>query len=111
MRTPSGAECPHYYEDFARGGSRQECRVPTHPRSVAWLPPDCARCAVPAIRAANGSPHLELRIQIRPGALGLGRRVETDAWCSLHGPITRDPRAGCPVCNEASDALLREALG
>lgn len=111
MITPAGAECAHYYEDFQRGASRQECRIPKHPRSAAWQPSDCARCEVPGILAANGSPHLELRLMIRAGMLGIGRRVEVEAWCALHGPIDQDPHIGCPQCNQEADALLKDALG
>ncbi|HSQ21980.1 MAG TPA: hypothetical protein VLQ52_04195 [Coriobacteriia bacterium] len=110
MMTPSGAECAHYYEDFQRGANRQECRAPRHPRSTAWQPTDCARCPVPGILAANGSPRLDLRITVRTGMLGFGRRVEVEAWCLEHGPITGDPHVGCAVCNAEADELLRAAL-
>ena len=110
MITPAGAECALYYEDFQRGASRQECRAPKHPRSVAWQPSDCARCPVPGILAANGNPRLEITVYIRGGALGLGRRVEVEAWCVVHGPVIEDPHVGCPECNAEADELLREAL-
>lgn len=110
MITPAGAECAFYYEDFARGAHRRECRAVRGPRSAMWQPEDCARCAVPGILAANGSPHLELRITISAGVLGIGRRVHVDAWCALHGLIESDPRAGCPACNAEADELLRAAL-
>jgi hypothetical protein len=108
--TPAQSECPYYYEDFARGASRQECRIQKDPRTAPWQPSDCARCAVPGIIAANGSPHLELRINIRTGVLGVGGRVLVEAWCGLHGPIAGDPHVGCPVCNAEADELLRSAL-
>lgn len=110
MITPAGAECAFYYEDFARGAERRECRAVRGRRSTAWQPGDCARCAVPGILTANGSPHLELRITIGVGILGVGRRVHVDAWCALHGLIETDPRVGCPACNAAADELLRAAL-
>jgi hypothetical protein len=114
MITPYGVECPFYYEDFARGADRQECRIPKNlknPRYAAWIPGDCIGCEVPQVLAANGSPHLELRMTVRVGAFGMGRRIEVEASCALHGPITVDPRLGCPACNEEADAILREALG
>ena len=111
MITPAGTECALYYEDFQRGSSRQECRAQLDPRSAPWQPTDCARCPVSGILAANGSPTLELRISIRPGMLGFGRRIEVDAWCSEHGPIPGDPHVGCPACNAEADELLKDALG
>jgi hypothetical protein len=110
MRTPAGAECALYYEDLARGAERRECRAGKSPRGALWRPEDCARCSVPGILAANGSPHLELRIAIRPGIVGLGRSIEVEAWCMLHGPIIADPRVGCPACNAEADEILRRAL-
>jgi hypothetical protein len=107
--TPSGAQCTFYYEDFARGASRQECRAAKHPRSAPWQPADCARCPVPGILAANGSPMLELTVRLRRGALRPGR-VAGEAWCTVHGPIAGDPCVGCAECNAEADALLRRAL-
>lgn len=110
MITPAGSECAFYYQDFARGANRQECRAQYHPKSAAWQPSDCARCPVPEILAANGSPYLELRLSIHAGMLGVGRRIEVDVWCSAHGPITTDPLVGCVECNADADELLRRAL-
>ncbi len=111
MITPAGLECHYYYEDFARGASRQECRAAKVPRSAVWRPTDCADCPVPSILAANGSTTLELRILISRKKLRLGPCVTVEAWCSLHGPIDGDPRVGCTECNADSDDLLRRALG
>ncbi len=110
MITPAGNECHYYYEDFARGASRQECRAAKTPRSAEWRPVDCADCPVPSILAANGSTTLELRIHIRRKKLRLGPRVTVEAWCALHGPIDGDPRIGCTECNAEADELLRRAL-
>ncbi|MDZ4167631.1 MAG: hypothetical protein U1E08_08055 [Coriobacteriia bacterium] len=110
MMTPGGAECAMYYEDFRRGASVQECRAGTDPRSADWQPTDCARCPVPEILAANGSPYLDVRITVRPGMLGFGRRVDVEVWCSLHGPIGGDPRTGCVMCNAEADDLLQRAF-
>jgi hypothetical protein len=108
--TPGGAECAFYYEDFRRGANLQECRAATDPRSADWQPSDCSRCLVPEILAANGSPYLEMRLNIHSGMLGFGRRIDVEAWCSQHGPIGGDPRTGCPTCNAEADELLRRAL-
>lgn len=109
MITPAGDECAHYYEDFARGANRQECRVAKAPRSAEWRPEDCRTCPVPGILVANGSPYLELRILIGGRKLR-GRRIIPEAWCSLHGPIAGDPRVGCAECNSEADDLLRRAF-
>lgn len=109
MRTPAGAECTFYYEDFARGLERQECRAPKAPGSAKWRPADCAGCPVPPILGANGSPYLELLLNVRPGLLGIGRRVAVTARCSLHGTVS-DPIAGCVACNAEANVLLRDAL-
>ncbi|MBN2841133.1 MAG: hypothetical protein JXP37_09300 [Coriobacteriia bacterium] len=110
MKSPAGVECAFYYEDFARGAARQECRAPRAPRSAPWKPADCRKCPVPGILAANGSPYLEIRIRIRSGVLGMGSGVDAEAWCALHGPIDGDPRVGCALCNQDADELLRRAL-
>ena len=109
MRTPSGAECALYYEDFARGRSVQECRATLASGSAAWKPSDCAGCPVPGILAANGSPNRVVQIHIRGRRLG-PRRVTAAISCTLHGGPLADPRAGCPVCNAEADELLRRAF-
>lgn len=110
MKTPAGMDCAFYYEDFRRGAEVQECRAERAPRSAEWRPCDCGRCAVPRILVANGSALLRLVIDIRPGVLGVGRRVDVTASCARHGAIA-DPYVGCPVCNAEADAILRNALG
>lgn len=100
MRTPAGQECRHYYADFARGRSVQECRLAkANPASQPWTPPICAQCPVPAILAANASPELELTLTIRSRFLGLGRRVDVHAECRKHRITLTDPAVGCPQCN------------
>jgi hypothetical protein len=110
MINPAGAECAYYYEDFQRGANRQECRALDEVRSSAWQPSDCARCPVPTVLAANGSPLLRLAVTIRPGVLGIGRRLLVEARCTEHGVITTDPRAGCEECNAQADELLRRVF-
>ncbi len=109
MLTPSGAECDLYYEDFARGRRVQECRALLDPGSAAWQPTDCAACPVPAILAANGSPHREVHILITARWPGR-RRVSAAVWCTVHGGPLDDPMSGCPTCNAEADELLRRAF-
>jgi hypothetical protein len=100
MRTPAGTECAHYYEDFNRGRAIQICRlVQANPQSLAWEPRDCFSCAVPAILRANGSPHLELKLTIKRGFLGLGRKLAVSAYCTKHMIEIEEPKVGCPLCN------------
>ena len=95
MRTPDGRQCDFYYEDFYRGADVQECRAPRDPRSAAWSPDLCAKCTVPAILLANGSPWLELTVRFRRIPL-LGARVGVGARCTKHDLVIDDPYTGCP---------------
>lgn len=110
MITPAGADCPLYYEDFARGASVQECRAAKAPGSQTWRPADCAACPVPSIRAANGSDWLALSISIVRRPARRARRVDVSAWCTLHELPVPDPIVGCSECNAASEELLRRAF-
>ena len=94
MVTPTGKECPHYYEDFNRGRAIQECRLAAqNAESLHWRPRDCAKCAVPDILRANASPNLELRLTIR-GAARLCAPGARGCWCPHDIPIA-DPYTGC----------------
>ncbi len=114
MRTPDGRECRHYYEDFHRGRNVQECRlVQGNVESLSWKPSDCKRCPVPDILSANASPHLKLKLTIDTRLMGLGRKLEVEAWCTRHRREIEDPFVGCELCQEdRSDALdaFRQAL-
>jgi hypothetical protein len=113
MRTPAGKECLHYYEDFHRGRTTQECRlVKENPESAPWRPKDCARCPVPEILMANASETMHLRLTIRPVLLGFVRQMKVDAWCDKHDVPIEDPYTGCPICAEENPALqvFRDAL-
>ena len=82
MRTPAGKECRHYYQDFNRGRNVQQCRlIRDNPKSMRWRPGDCAHCPVPEILNVNASPHLRLEVTVQPRVIGLGRKVEVEAWC------------------------------
>ena len=113
MRTPAGKECPHYYEDFNRGRNVQECRLANaNPDTLPWRPPDCAKCPVPDIVLANASPNMELKLTIKLAWFGLTRKLEVEAWCTLHNIPIKNPYVGCPLDIEEDDRLklFREAL-
>jgi hypothetical protein len=98
MRTPAGAECRYYYEDFHRGRQTQECRLVKASRgSLPWTPDLCGKCPVPAILRANGSPDLRLEGSVRK-RFGLLRRIEVDAYCLRHMREVAEPIQGCPEC-------------
>jgi len=113
MRTPAGKECRHYHEDFHRGRNIQECRLlKANPDSPHWHPHDCQNCIVPDILNANASRDLELKLTVKMGFLGFGRRLEVSAFCSKHRIPIEDAFVGCPKCNEERPGLdiFRQAL-
>lgn len=113
MITPAGKECPHYYEDFNRGRSVQECRLAKeNPASMPWRPKDCARCPVPEIVLANASPDMKLTLTIRPALLGFVRQMKVEARCLRHNTPIENPYVGCPLDTEENPALklFRDAL-
>ncbi|MBN1287306.1 MAG: hypothetical protein JXB47_18040 [Anaerolineae bacterium] len=109
MITPAGKECPHYYQDFHRGRSTQECRlIAANPESKPWRSKDCANCPVPDILRANASPDLMLKAHIDNGFLGLGLigvRVAVEAYCDKHSRPIKDPYVGCDLCNAERPGL------
>ncbi len=106
MRTPAGKECPEYYQDFMRGRNIQECRLAKrNMESAAWQTGDCNRCRVPEIAMANASPDMRLKLTIRAGILGIGRRLVVEALCEKHTQIIPDPFVGCPQCNAERPGL------
>ena len=110
MRTPAGTECPHYYEDFHRGRSRQECRLIAHnPRSDEWEPRLCASCPVPAIVRANSCENMVLQASVERRWLGLSRRVRVYAACSEHMVEVDNPYVGCGHCHPAAASVLNRA--
>ena len=111
MKTPAGKECRFYYQDFFRGRSEQECRlIKANARSPQWQPMDCANCPVPDILAANSNPNLVLEATVKPGILGIGRRVDVRAFCSRHLIDVDKPEVGCPQC-AAERPGMRELFG
>jgi hypothetical protein len=98
MRTPAGTECRFYYEDFHRGRATQECRLILHNRrSLPWAPDMCAKCPVPEILRANGSPDLRLELTARK-RFGLFRTLDVTAHCLRHGCEIDNPIRGCRSC-------------
>jgi len=89
-----------YYADFHRTRNVQECRLAErNPQSAPWQPRDCFKCAVPEIVLANASPDMRLKLTIRAGILGIGRRLVVEAYCEKHSIPIDDPFVGCPQCN------------
>jgi hypothetical protein len=108
LRTPAGTECPHYFEDFARGRHRQECRlIAQNPRSPSWRPELCRSCRIPRLLQANACPNLVLQARVASGVLGMGRRVEVRAECLLTQTDVAEPEIGCGRCHE----VFRPELG
>jgi hypothetical protein len=111
MMTPAGKECKHYYEDFHRGRNVQECRLnKLNPESQKWHPDDCGRCPVPDILRANADPDLELKITIKSGFLGFGRRVEVEAFDGRTGDPIDDPYVGKVDPDNPGLEIFRQAL-
>jgi hypothetical protein len=106
LRTPAGTECPHYFQDFQRGRTRQECRlIATRRGGAAWRPDDCRNCPIPRILLSNACPKLMLTARVSPGLVGIGRRVEVQADCLLsQGPVA-EPEVGCGRCHESLTPL------
>ena len=101
MRTPAGKECQHYYEDFHRGASRQECRlIRRTPDSLPWRLGLCSTCPMPGIQRANSCPNLVLEARVVRRMLGLVQQVEVSGWCKEHFLDVPQPAVGCGHCHE-----------
>ncbi len=112
MRTPAGKECRHYYQDFHRGRSIQECRlIKYNPQSMRWRPVDCFNCPVPDILNANANPNLRLELTVKSRFLGLGRQLHVEAWCHDEKIPLEEAYTGC-IDVERSKGLeiFRQAL-
>ena len=97
MRTPAGAECRYYYEDFHRRAV-QECRlVARNPASRTWSPDLCGACAVPQILSANACPHLLLKAAVETRFI-IRRQVKVEAYCDYQKEAVAEPRIGCGAC-------------
>lgn len=112
MRTPAGKECRHYFQDFHRGRSTQECRlVKYNPQSMRWRPGDCSQCPIPDILNANASPDLRLELTIKSRFLGLGRQLDVEAYCRDEPIPLENAYTGC-VDRSVNEGLevFRQAL-
>jgi hypothetical protein len=110
MRTPAGKECRHYYQDFNRGRSVQECRlINFNGDSLRWHPSDCSKCPVPDILNANASRHLELKLTVKARFLGLNRQLEVEARCRGEVIPVEEAYTGCAESSAGLD-LFRQAL-
>jgi len=111
MITPAGKECKHYYQDFHRGRSIQECRlVKQNPDSERWHPGDCSKCPVPDILLANADPDMELTLTIKKGFLGFGRRLEVVAKSRKDGKIIENPYVGRVDQDNPELEIFRQAM-
>ena len=106
MRTPAGAECPYYFEDFHRGRNIQECRLIDGSNGGRWQPDLCGKCRIPRITMANACPNLILEARVRQGILGIGRGVDIQAYCKLSKTEVAVPEIGCGRCHEVFEASL-----
>jgi hypothetical protein len=109
MRTPAGTECRYFYGDYRRGRNHEECRLleASVPRQQ-WTPDLCRNCPVPAIQRANACPNIVLNGRVHKGILGIGRRVEISAYCTLsEGPVS-EPEIGCGKCHPIPIAFTEE---
>ncbi len=100
MRTPYGAACPFYYEDYYRGRQTQACRlIERTPGGGRWKPYLCATCPVPRIVGANACPHLALEARVAKTWLGLREQVRIYAVCALRLVEVPRPEIGCGECH------------
>lgn len=100
MITPSGTECPYYYQDFHRGRTLQECRlIEKNPDGGRYSPDLCGRCDVPRFVLANACENMVLEARATRGILGLGRRVKVSAYCTRSLQQVEEPEIGCGQCH------------
>lgn len=69
-----------------------------------WTPDLCRTCAVPRIHRANACPRMILDARVRPGLLGLGRRVIITASCTRSLSEVAEPEVGCGLCHLPEDS-------
>lgn len=92
----------------------QECRlIKSNRDSLPWRAADCSRCPVPDILNANADPDMELTVTVETRLMGLGRKLDVEAYCARHRVKIDDPYVGCTIHNqEKAEALdiFRQAL-
>lgn len=99
MRTPSGIDCPHFYGDYFRGRSVEECRL-LKAAGQTWTPDLCKTCPVPGITRANACEHLQLHPTVaRPLSAMFLRRVQIHAFCAKTNRAVKEPHIGCGECH------------
>ena len=99
MKTPAGKECPHFYGDYFRGRSLEECRL-LKTAGKHWTRDLCSTCPVPAISQANACEFMQLRATIaRPLSSAFMRRVQVQAFCEKSNKNVKEPQVGCGECH------------
>ena len=99
MRTPSGADCPYFYGDYARGRNREECRL-LDAANLEWNASLCQTCPVPGIKRANACESMQLKPQVTRSLLNLFRKqVQVTAYCEKSKQTVREPQVGCGQCH------------
>jgi len=106
MKTPAGTECPHFYGNYFRGRSQEECRlIGVAPPPNHWTPDLCRTCPVPGITRANACPHLILNASVAKTFLGLRRQVKINAHCTKSHKDVAEPQVGCGECHPISEII------
>ncbi len=100
MKTPAGFECQYFYGDYYRGRKREECRLIEQadpPRN--WKPNLCRTCPIPIILRANACENMILQAKVKPGLVGMGKRVIVTAFCKKAQKVVDAPEIGCGLCH------------
>lgn len=99
MKTPAGRECPHFYGDYYRGRSTEECRL-LKLQGQQWSPDLCKACPVPDIARANSCQYMTLNVEIaRPFLVLFQKRVQVKAYCEKSKRDVTEPQVGCGECH------------
>jgi hypothetical protein len=99
MKTPAGTECPHFYGDYFRGRSVEECRL-LKAAGQEWSRDLCKSCPVPEIARANACQFMQLRPKVsRPFSAAFLRRVQVSAYCEKVHKKVSEPQVGCGECH------------
>lgn len=99
MKTPAGKECPHFYGDYFRGRSVEECRL-LKAAGQNWTRDLCSTCPVPGINQANACEFMQLRTTVgRPLSAAFMRRVQVQAYCEKSEKNVKEPHVGCGECH------------
>jgi len=110
VKTPFGFDCPYFFGDYYRGRSREECRLigNASQSSKGWKPDLCRNCPVPGIVRANACNHMSLTARVHQGFLGIGRRVQVEAYCSRSQTAVSEPHVGCGQCHPLPPEFLEK---